>query len=118
MEEREGDRLFGTRVERLDAIAHRLRVRARHEQIHGRSAVGRRIEGRLVVGAARQRKRVQLTAAQVIETAVADNRRQPCERLALGGNIGTGVLPDAHIGFLKNLLRRRGLSQDTERDGI
>ena len=44
--------------------------------------------------------------------------RQPRQRLALGRDVGAGVMPDVDEGFLQHLLGGGRFTQDTQRDPV
>ncbi len=83
--ERQRDRLLLAAFERVDAVAHRLRLGGREQHLDGRSALGRQVDFGVIVVIARQRHGVGLAPAQAVEAAIADDAREPGLGLALRG---------------------------------
>src|SRR5438093_7073174 len=115
LEERQRDRLLLARLERLDAIPDRARVRAGEQHLQwSRILGGDRYAVFLIV----HRYGFDFAPAELIQAAIADDAGQPRQRLALGGDVRTGVVPDVDKTLLQNLLGRGRFPQYTQRHGV
>src|SRR6185312_2465769 len=71
-----------------------------------------------VVVVAVQRDGVDVAPTHLVEAAIAHDRREPGERLAFRGRIRAGVVPDADVGFLQDLLGEGSFTDYTQRDRV
>jgi hypothetical protein len=116
--ERQRDRLFLSGVERIDAIAHRLRRSTGQQHLDGRRVARGQVELLSVVVIGGHRDRVQFPPPQLVQAPVAHDGGEPRQRLAFRRLVGPRVVPNAHERLLQDLLGCRAFSQDTHGDPV
>jgi hypothetical protein len=77
----------------------------------------RQLDLRLVAVDGSKRYGVDVALADLVEAAMAHHTHQPGQRLALGGIVASGAMPDADVGFLQDFLGGAAIAQDAQRDG-
>ena len=98
----------------VDAVLDRERVRAGKQQLERSGSWGRKRQTFLLIV---HRYGFDFAPAQLIQAAIADDAGQPRQRLALGGDVRRGMVPDVDEAFLQNLLGSGRFTQYTQRHG-
>src|SRR5438105_9897022 len=115
LEKGQSYRLLLTRFERVDASPDRARVRAGEQHLQRSRILGGDHHAFFLIV---HRYGFQFAPAQLIQAAIADDAGQPRQRLALGGDVRPGVVPDVDKTLLQDLLGRSRFPQYTQRHGV
>ena len=100
LEEGQRDRLLLPLLERFDARPHRASVCAGQQHLQRSRILGRDRQTFVLIV---HGDRLDLAPTQLIQTAVADDAGEPCQRLTFCGDVRARVVPDIDEAFLQDL---------------